>query len=293
MPPLQGFTDNEFVSRSDLVKAARALVQPLETYRSPLGARVKIRPASVAGFDDVAAQLEGFCRPLLAIGALLEDDDGLKLLQQWCRGLENGVDPESKEYWGDLGDKDQRMVEMESISIALLSAPETMLPMVSEKGQTNLRNWLAQINDHEVPSNNWRWFRIFANLVLTQLLGVPRGEVEGRVKEDFALLDSHYMTDGWSSDGPWNSSRKQADYYSGSFAIQFCQLLFVRFAHGYEERKDKYRQQARQFGAEYWRYFDIEGMAKFEQFPLLPAMPLTVASTDHCLQEPPSPSGGA
>ncbi|KAF5724959.1 hypothetical protein FMUND_304 [Fusarium mundagurra] len=42
---------------------------------------------------------------------------------------------------------------------------------------------------------------------------------------DFELLDQFYLGEEWSSDGVWGDDKKQVDYYSGSFAIQFAQLL--------------------------------------------------------------------
>lgn len=217
---------------------------------------MKITPGSCAGFDDVAAQLEGFARPLLGIHAIIDNEE---LLTRWMKGLENGVDKASSEYWGDMGGFDQRMVETESICLAILSYPDIILPMISDKGKKDLVTWLQQINSNTMPANNWRWFRVFTNLTLTQHLNVALPSVQSVLDSDFALLDSFYEGQGWSSDGPWGEERRQADYYSGSFAMQFAQLLYVRFAVGDEERKEKYRGWAREFGADYWRYFDVDG----------------------------------
>lgn len=84
--------------------------------------------ATAAGFDDTAAQLERFARPLWAVPLLFGESTGDEVdLESWVRGLESGTDPNSPEYWGDLGDRDQRMVEMESISFALLLKPDVFL----------------------------------------------------------------------------------------------------------------------------------------------------------------------
>lgn len=193
MPALPGFTGNPLLTRKDLIRATKALIAPIEPHRSALGARVKVHPASVAAFDDVAAQIEGFSRPLLAVSAVIDDD---ATLDRWCRGLEAGVDVNGVEYWGDFGGFDQRMVETESICVALLTAPEAILPCISEKGKEDLIKWLRQINEHAMPANNWHWFLVFVNLVLTKILGVPRGEVEVVMKSDFALLDESYLGQG-------------------------------------------------------------------------------------------------
>ncbi|KAF4463988.1 hypothetical protein FALBO_9184 [Fusarium albosuccineum] len=263
MAGLAGFSDNPFRDRSDLVRAAAALIQPLERYKSPAGARVKLYPSTAAGFDDVAAQLEGFARPLWAIATMLNEDSSQDLgeLQSWIRGLKAGVDPQSPEYWGSLGSFDQRMVEMESIAFALLTAPEAMLGSLDSVSKTNLGNWLQQINNFTMPTNNWRWFRVLVNLALVKVLGFDKSKARQVMDDDFAALDQFYIGEGWSSDGVWGDERKQADYYSGSFAIQFAQLLYIRHAEDDEERVERYRQQATEFASQYWRYFDTNGAA--------------------------------
>ncbi|WDK21747.1 hypothetical protein CGRA01v4_13037 [Colletotrichum graminicola] len=134
-----------------------------------------------------------------------------------------------------------------------------------------------------MPKNNWRWFRVFGNLALSKVCGVPFDSVRDEINADLELLDTFYRFDGWSADGPWQTPEqaqveieqyektrrrdavgmsRKADYYSGSFAIQFSQLLYSRFAADIDpERAETYRQRAREFGASFWRYFDAEGAA--------------------------------
>ncbi|KAL2187952.1 hypothetical protein L209DRAFT_764761 [Thermothelomyces heterothallicus CBS 203.75] len=272
MPPLPGFSDNPFQTRSDLVRAVRALLKPLEQYWSPGKARIRIATGTGTGFSETAAQLEGFARPIWVVPSLFspasasneagEYGDITDLdTSAWLRGLETGTDPGSPEYWGDVGDFDQRMVEMESIAFALLLAPERFVPR-EPLARERLSSWLRQINDRRMPENNWRWFRVFVNLALVKCLGVPMHEVRDLVERDLALLDSFYLGEGWSSDGPWGDERKQADYYSGSFALQFAQMLYVRLSDGFDDdRAKRYRAQAGLFAAGFWRYFDASGAA--------------------------------
>ncbi|KAI1846640.1 hypothetical protein JX266_007213 [Neoarthrinium moseri] len=271
MPRLPGFSDNPFQTRSDLILAAVSLLKPLEVYKSEGKARIRIATASGAGFSETAAQLEGFARPLWVVAHLLniasdEQETGFRGLgvdlQSWILGLKAGTDPRSDEYFGDLSDFDQRMVEMESIALAILVAPSCFAFQDDTKARVNLINWLSQINSKEMPVNNWRWFRVFVNLALTARLGVPQEHVRKYIDNDLSVLDSFYLGDGWSSDGPWDNERKQADYYSGSFAIQYAQLLFVKYAADFDfERADRYKKQARDFATHYWRYFDTSGAA--------------------------------
>ncbi|CAK7237075.1 hypothetical protein SBRCBS47491_009853 [Sporothrix bragantina] len=245
MASAKGFIDNSFQTRSHFVGAAEALLKPLQKYSSPGSACIQIRPGNAALFDDVAAQLEGFARPLWAIAGLMRSGDGGELdISSWIRGLESGTNPAHAEYWGDLQPFDQRMVEMESIAFLLLTASDTVVTKLSAAARQNLARWLRQINDHDMPQNNWLWFRVFVNLAL--------------------VLDGP-GADGWSTDGAWTDFTKQADYYSGSFAIQFAQLLYVSIADKSideeAERAAKYRHDAKSFSAQYWRYFDPEGAA--------------------------------
>jgi hypothetical protein len=276
MPPLPGFSDNPFQTRADLVRAANALLKPLEHYRSPGKARIRLATATAAGFSEAAAQLEGFARPLWVVPSLLlQSSTGTGVstgtnsdgnagpgdvdTAAWLEGLKTGTNPASPEYWGDVGDFDQRMVEMESIAFALLTAPDQFTPR-EPLARTKLAAWLRQVNHRRMPENNWRWFRVFVNLALVKALGVAMEEVRGVIEQDLALLDTFYLGQGWSSDGLWGDERKQADYYSGSFALQFAQMLYVALSDGFDrDRAERYRVQAGLFASGFWRYFDTNG----------------------------------
>lgn len=298
MPPLPGFSDNPFQTRSDLVRATLALLRPLVPLFSAGKGRIRVPVSTAAHFDEAAAQLEGFARPLWAVGALLLGHDlGTdavlaaeidEVVQPWVDGFVSGTDPDHPEYWGTMDDIDQRMVEAEIISFALLSAPHRILGHLDQKKKANIANWLRSLHGLPMPKNNWRWFRVFANLSLVTTLGEPLENVQDEISSDLEILDSFYRLDGWSADGPWLTTEqadaeyrayeetrrrdtvgigRQADYYSGSFAIQFSQLLYVRFAADIDpERAEKYRQRARDFGAGFWRYFDASGMVFLQDY---------------------------
>ncbi|KAF9694156.1 hypothetical protein EKO04_008007 [Ascochyta lentis] len=262
MPVLPGFSDNAFKVRDDFVRAALALVQPLDQYKSQHNARIKIATSTGAGFSEAAAQLEGFARPLWVVSDLLNISDSPENLKTWIEGIRAGTDPHSPEYWGDLRSFDQRMVEMESIAYALLSNPSAFSFENDGTTRKNLAAWLSQINEYDMPQSNWLWFRILVNLALVRVLGVRINQVKSHIDDSFRILDTFYIGEGWSSDGLWCNGRKQADYYSGSFAIQFAQLLFLKFAPDYdEERTLRYQEQARDFAKTYWRYFGPSGAA--------------------------------
>lgn len=299
MPPLKGFSDNPLQNKNDLILATISLLQPLTPYFSPGRARIRLPVATGAHFDEAAADLEGFARPLWAVGALLsslsssetssntEISDRIKqVAEPWVTGIRNGTDPEHSEYWGPVGHMDQRMVEAEIISFALLSVPDIFFHKQEKSVRDNIKSWLRGMNGKAMPDTNWRWFRVFANVALIRVCGVPVQEVSEEMESDFAILDSFYLEGGWSGDGPWLTTEqekeqskayertgrrdqigpgRQVDYYSGSFAIQFSQLLYTKFARDIDpKRVEKYRQQARDFGTSIWRYFDSDGKLDLE-----------------------------
>ncbi|RAR16518.1 hypothetical protein DDE83_000083 [Stemphylium lycopersici] len=267
MPPLKDFSNNPFKTHGDFKAAAVALLHALTPYQSSSGARIKLPLSTGTHFDDVAAQLEGYARPLWAVGALMHSktlplDEVKDVIEPYARGLANGTDPTHPEYWGPVVVRDQRMVEMEIISFALLSAPDTMFHSQSEQARKNITEWLKTINGKDFPTTNWLWFRVMTNLALIKVCGVAEEEVLDAMKADLDLMEQFYLADGWAADGIWSDQGRQADYYSGSFAIQFSQLIYAKMAQNLDpERCERFRGRAKEFALTFWRYFDTNGAA--------------------------------
>eukprot|EP01117_Protostelium_nocturnum_P011562 TRINITY_DN4194_c0_g3_i1.p1 TRINITY_DN4194_c0_g3~~TRINITY_DN4194_c0_g3_i1.p1 ORF type:complete len:634 (-),score=143.86 TRINITY_DN4194_c0_g3_i1:22-1923(-) len=248
------FSQNPMKTREELQEAVAQLLDPLEPFTSEGGARIKIGNTATH-YDEVAAQLEGFARPLWALGSLLGGGGSYKGTERWTRGLDAGTDPNSEDFWGASRGKDQRMVEMSPIGFSLAMAPGAFWEPLSERARQNLINWLSGINDKEMPDTNWLWFRVFANLGLSKV-GAPFSEE--RLKADLDHLDTFYLGDGWSRDGP--EGVRQLDYYSGSFAIQYAQLVYSKLAADTDpERAKAYRIRAQRFAVDFVHYFDEEG----------------------------------
>jgi hypothetical protein len=267
MSPLLGFSDSSFSDYEDFKKACISLLRALKPYQSPGGARIKLPLATGTHFDDIAAQLEGFARPLWAIGALIHGDclteeETTELVVPYIRGLANGTDPNHPEYWGPVVLRDQRMVEMEIISFALLAAPDAMYHRQSAEAQKNISGWLGTINGKDFPVTNWLWFRVMTNLALVKVCGVPHEQLKTSMESDLDQMEQFYLYEGWAADGIWSKDGRQADYYSGSFAIQFSQLLYMKMAEDLDPvRCARFRERAIKFAQSFWRYFDSNGAA--------------------------------
>lgn len=253
MPPHK-FSQNEFKTRKDFQAACISLLDPLVPHMTTGGTRVKIG-ATATRYDEGGCQLEGYTRPLWGLASLLAGGGHHEAAKRWREGLANGTDPDHPEYWGDIEDLDQRMVELAPLGFALAVAPDTFWKPLTEEQQQKVQRWVSSINVKEMPNTNWLWFRVFANLGLKHNGAEYSRE---QIEKDMNHLDTFYIGDGWSNDGP--KVHCQQDYYSGSFAIQFLQLLYAKLAGDIDhERAEEYRTRATLYAKAFVHYFDEEG----------------------------------
>jgi hypothetical protein len=152
--PSHPFSDSPFRTRADLQAACCALLNPLLPLFTPGGSRVKVG-SSTTRFDEGGAQIEGFARPLWGLASLLAGNYDYQEAAKWREGIINGTDPESPEYWGDIEDLDQRMVEMCPIGFTLAVAPHVFWDPLTHKQRNNVTRWLNSINEREMPNTNW------------------------------------------------------------------------------------------------------------------------------------------
>ncbi|KAF5336519.1 hypothetical protein D9611_006700 [Ephemerocybe angulata] len=255
--PSPSLASNPLRTRDDLAKFLTDLLDPLEKYTSPGGSRIQLGYTGTH-YDDIAAQLEGYARPLWGLASLLAGGGDYAGKRRWVDGLKNGTDPNSEEFWGNMRDKDQRMVECSPIGFFLSVAGEHTWDQLGEEGKGNLEDWLAIMNGKEMPNTNWLWFRVFANLGLKRAGSQKYNE--DRMKKDLDHLDTFYIGEGWSRDGP--EGVVQLDYYSSSFAIQFAQLVYSKLMREEDPvRSEEYRNRAIKFAQDFVHYFDDEGRA--------------------------------
>ena len=253
--PTPLFTTLENIrTREDFAQACLSLLDPLTPFFSPGKTRVKLGNTATR-YDEAGAQLEGFSRPLWGLAALLAGGFDCPNTELFLDGIRNGTNPKHPEYWGLARDLDQRMVEMCPIGFALAVAPHHFWDPLSPEEKENVGAWLGYINDKEMPNTNWLWFRVFANLALARN-GAKYSQ--NRLDADLDHLDTFYRGDGWSNDGP--EGYTQMDYYSGSYAIQFLQLLYVKiWGHQDPSRAEEYRTRAKAYAKDFVHYFDESG----------------------------------
>jgi hypothetical protein len=254
--PLHPFHSNPFKTREDVVDAVASLLEPLHGGASPKHAMIKVGSTGTR-FDETAAQIEGYARPLWALAPLLAGGSTYAGTDKFVAGLVAGTDPESEEFWGYMEDQDQRMVEACPIGYTLAIAHKDFWDPLTEAQKRNVETWLGSMNDKDMPNTNWLWFRVFANLGLAA--NGAKWDAD-RMEKDIKQLNTFYRGGGWSNDGP--EGYRQMDYYSGSFAIQYLQLLYAKLAADTDPTQaDEYKERARQYALDFVHYFDPEGRA--------------------------------
>ncbi len=225
-------------SRNDTVKLFLDLIRPLKPFYSPHHAFLHLGDSGVH-YGEKSARMEGWARVLWGLGPLWSaDNSGLskeeqKEINEWLLlyrdGLIHGTDPADDEYWADIFDFDQKMVEVAALVFSITINREALWDSLTAAQKDNLYGWLKQMNDYDMPQNNWRYFRILTNMTF-QLLGLDWSKE--RVKEDFDLIESAYIGDGWYYDG----NPGQVDYYV-AFAIHYYGLIYAKHMEEREPEK--------------------------------------------------------
>ncbi len=244
--------NNPLRTRQDLVNAALQLISPLPKYLTPGKARLMLGHSG-ASYPESVAGMEGFSRVLWALVPMLAGKcpEAEPLWTVWREGLIHGTDPEHEEYWGDIGPFDQRMVEMAVMGMALCLIPERFYHELTPAQQDNLYRWLEQINRHEMPKNNWQFFRILVNI---GFMHVGRPVNEDRLRRDLDDMEGHYVADGWYFD-----KATQRDYYT-LWAFHYYGLVYAKVMEQHDpERAARFRERARLIMPRFACWFDREG----------------------------------
>jgi hypothetical protein len=152
--PLHPFSTNPLRNRKDIVDAVRSLLDPLAHGSSQLDSLVKVGSTGTR-FDETAAQIEGYARPLWGLAPLLAGESEYAGTERFVKGLVAGTDPESPEFWGFMEDQDQRMVEACPIGYTLAIAGKAFWDPLTEKERNNIETWLGSMNDKDMPNTNW------------------------------------------------------------------------------------------------------------------------------------------
>ena len=248
-------------SRQDVVEFFLNTIRPLRSMYSRHQAFLYVGNTGVH-YGEKSARMEGFARVLWGLGPLWSADN-TKLPEElqneiagWLtfykEGIIHGTNPNDEEYWGDIFDYDQKMVEVTPIVLAIAINRQCLWDDFTDEERNNLYRWLNQINDYDMPKNNWRYFRILTNMTF-RLLGLSWNEE--KVNEDFELIESFYTGDGWYCDG----EPSQIDYYV-AFAIHYYGLIYAKLMDDLEaERCQILKERSTKFFHDFVYWFSNDG----------------------------------
>jgi hypothetical protein len=152
--PLHPFSRNAFKTRDDVADACAALLDPLLEGFSPKCGLVKVGSTGTR-FDEIAAQVEGYARPLWGLAPLLAGGKEYRGTDKFVQALISGTDPENEEFWGYMEDLDQRMVEACPIGFTLAIAGKQFWDPLTATQKQRVQEYLGSMNDKEMPNTNW------------------------------------------------------------------------------------------------------------------------------------------
>ncbi|WP_245237532.1 DUF2264 domain-containing protein, partial [Paenibacillus ihuae] len=245
--------ENPLMTRQDLVQALEQLTAPLRPLYSPGGARLKAGTTG-ASYPARIAEMEGFSRVLWGLVPLLMGGGDSGLWELVLDGIRHGTDPSHEEYWGEVGDYDQRLVEMAVFGFALAAIPERIWSPLAPQEQDHLYLWLNQINAHPCYDCNWLFFNVLVNTGFKKL-GLPYDAEQ--LENNLRRMDDFYLGEGWYSDG----INGHSDYYV-PFAIHYYGLLYAKLMEQEDPGRSRlFKERAGLFAAEFITWFAADGSA--------------------------------
>lgn len=239
--------DLQLITKDDYLQLFKQINQPLRQHYQGK-ARIFFGTTGV-GYGNRIAGIEGFARMLWGAGPTLRQLD--KSWQMEIRqGILVGTDPASVDYWGDLHDRDQRMVEMPAIALALLHDQHYLWQQFNLTEQNQIATWLQQIFAHSCSDGNWQFFKVLVYQVLIQLEVTVDGTDAAAA---LAKIEQCYQADGWYQD----SARGREDYYT-PFAFQYYGILYSTLVPD-DPHSQVFRQRAKIFAQQFIHFFAADG----------------------------------
>lgn len=247
-----GGTENIMYDKQYFKNELMNMLNPIAVFYD--GGNVRFAKHS-AWYENASADMEAFARPLWGLVPFWAGGGSDSRFEKlYIDGFIDGADRNSKGFWGDCHDRDQRFVEMASIAYGLIFAPDKLWEPLSDGEKDRLEKWLLTINSHEVCDSNWIFFRILVNTAMKKLGGAYSAEI---MEKDFARIDEFYLGGGWYKDG----IHGQTDYYI-PFAFHFYGLVYAIAMGGEDkERADKFKKRACEFAKTFIYWFDEDGEA--------------------------------
>jgi hypothetical protein len=137
----------------------------------------------------------------------------------YAEGLLAGTNPSHPEYWGQIGDCDQRLVECADIAWSLYLAKRHIWDCYTAAQKEQVARYLFQCTKARYYDCNWLLFGVVVNAVLKRL-GMRHSQRQ--IDRHLACCERMYVGMGWYRDGEGN----RFDYYN-AWAFHYHGLQWV------------------------------------------------------------------
>ncbi|HVM50190.1 MAG TPA: DUF2264 domain-containing protein [Candidatus Acidoferrum sp.] len=240
--------------------AAETLLQPLSALMEPGKAGLPLR-GQPSDHGAVADRLESFARPCLLAAHWLQSEPGASetlsradVAEWFRRGLVEGTDPASQEYWGPTANHHQHTVEMGALTLALQMARPELWEPLSKPERAQVAAWFASVRGAGLHRNNHMFFCVLPLAFLEQEgFGRPADKVVSRYLLD--VLEGMALGGGWFLDG----MNETVDYYA-AYAWSYYGLWWAKlYGHTDPKRAQRWKEWTAAFLKDYIHFFAASG----------------------------------
>lgn len=221
LSPESGWTRNHWM------EMFADLIVPIIDNGSPGSAR-QVIPGPRSHHGQLADELEGFTRSFIMAGPWLHQaqspvvsapDGERDVAAFYRRGILHGTDPDHPEYWGQITDYAQHLVEMASLAWSLYLSRRWIWDTLSAAEQKQVAAYLFQCTGVAYHQNNWLLFNVVTNAVLKRL-DMPYSQQQ--IDQNIDACEHMYVGSGWYRDGAIN----RIDYYN-AWAFHYYYLIWT------------------------------------------------------------------
>ena len=238
----------------------RTLMTGIVDSASPGCARQRI-PGPRSHHGLLADELEGFTRSMIMAGPWLDSSaDGAYAWQGrkvdvadfYRKGILAGTDPNHPEYWGDIVDYAQHLVEMAALAWGLYLSRNLVWDRFSVSERRQVADYMFQCTTVKYHQNNWLLFNVITNSVL-KTLGMPYSQ--DQIDTNLKACDHMYLGDGWYRDGNIN----RIDYYNAWAFLYYYLLWVILDGESKPDIAEMHKERVRLFARDFRYFFAGDG----------------------------------
>jgi hypothetical protein len=252
--PITGWT------RRHWEEVFHALMKGIVDSASEGGARQRI-PGPRSHHGLLADELEGFTRSMIMAGPWL--DGSPEGTYQWQgstvdvagfyrKGILAGTNPKHPEYWGDIVDYAQHLVEMAALAWGLYLSRRLIWDRLGAGEKRQIADYMLQCNRVKYHQNNWLLFNVVTNAVLKRL-DMPYSQEH--IDANLQACEHMYIGDGWYRDGKIN----RIDYYNAWAFLYYYLQWTILDGDSKPELAERHKDRARQFVGDLRYFFSGDG----------------------------------